>query len=35
MSFDLGSIGIQKNIPKVGFTDYCGLISASPKWGLV
>ncbi len=33
MSFDLGKLGVKKNIPKVNFTEYSGILSAPPKWG--
>lgn len=33
MSFDLSELGVEKNIPKVNFTEYSGLIVAEPKWG--
>lgn len=31
--FDLGILGVKRNIPKVNFTDYCGIIIAPPKFG--
>lgn len=33
MSFDMSKIGVKRNIPKVNFTDYCGLVIAKPKFG--
>ena len=31
--FNLEDLGIKRNIPKVNFTDYCGIIIAPPKFG--
>lgn len=33
MAYDLSKLGIKQNIPKVNFTDYCGLLISEPKWG--
>lgn len=33
MSFDLSILGVKKNIPKVNFTDYSGIMVAEPKFG--
>lgn len=33
MSFDLSILGVKRNIPKVDFRDYSGLIQAPAKWG--
>lgn len=33
MAFDLSLLGVEENIPKVCFTEYSGLLQASPKWG--
>jgi len=31
--FDLSILGVEKNIPKVNFTDYSGIFIAEPKFG--
>jgi hypothetical protein len=33
MGFDMSKLGVQKNIPKVNFTDYTGIFVCPPKWG--
>lgn len=33
MGFDLSKLGVIKNIPRVNFTEYSGILSAPPKWG--
>lgn len=33
MTFDLSILGVVKNIPKVNFTDYSGIMVAEPKFG--
>lgn len=33
MAFDLGKLGVKRNIPKVSFFEYSGLIIAPSKWG--
>lgn len=33
MTFDLSKLGVTKNVPKVNFTEYSGILSAPPKWG--
>jgi hypothetical protein len=33
MGFDLGKLGVKRNIPKVNFTDYTGIFVCPPKWG--
>ena len=33
LSFDLSILGVKRNIPKVDFRDYSGLIQAPAKWG--
>lgn len=33
MAFDLSKIGVKKNIPKVDFKAYTGIIVAPPKFG--
>ena len=33
MGFDLSKLGVVKNVPKVNFTEYSGVLSAPPKWG--
>ena len=33
MSFDLGKLGVKRNVPRVNFTEYSGIISAPAKFG--
>lgn len=33
MGFDLGKLGVKKNIPKVSFFEYSGLMISPPKFG--
>lgn len=33
LGFDLSILGVEKNIPKVNFTEYSGLMVAPPKFG--
>jgi hypothetical protein len=33
MAFDLSKLGVVKNIPKINFLEYTGIIEAQEKWG--
>lgn len=33
MAFNLGKLGVKRNVPKVSFFEYSGLIIAPSKWG--
>lgn len=33
MSFDLSKLGVRRNVPRVNFTEYSGVLSAPPKFG--
>ena len=33
MAFDISKLGVKRNIPKVDFLDYAGLIQGEPKIG--
>jgi hypothetical protein len=33
MSFDISKLGVKRNIPKVDFKAYTGIIVSPPKWG--